>query len=212
MAYRCGNEFSANKRVSQSFYDLSQHIAHELAGSRNSRLHVDANQDERILVYPFFRDAFLALTKDHRTFLRGEESEVKVLRVVTEAIQEHHAKKRIHNGEQHWSFRRVLFLWLNASYCSDVKPDNIMVNWACDENGNKTVTKAALGDFDIPLNLQGGKAVYGPHVLGNAMWCGLEGQTGRGATKASDIYSLWACGKRPHQQVSPPVLGDLQPG
>ncbi|ELQ44146.1 hypothetical protein OOU_Y34scaffold00097g15 [Pyricularia oryzae Y34] len=24
-----------------------------------------------------------------------------------------------------------------------------MVDWTCDENRNKTVTKAALGDFDI---------------------------------------------------------------
>ncbi|CRK24344.1 hypothetical protein BN1708_013929 [Verticillium longisporum] len=30
-----------------------------------------------------------------------------------------------------------------------VKPDNILVNWTCDKEGNKTVTDIALGDFDI---------------------------------------------------------------
>lgn len=71
-----------------------------------------------------------------------------------------------------------------------MKPDNILVDWACDQDGNKTVTKAALGDFDIALKLEDGKPLYGPHAVGNAMWRSPEAQTGRGVTKASDVFSF----------------------
>ncbi|AEO58481.1 kinase-like protein [Thermothelomyces thermophilus ATCC 42464] len=163
----CGNESFVFKHVSQPFYDLSQHLALEFAGSSRLRVHVDANQDERILVYPYFRNTLLALIKEDPDFPPAER--VKVLRVVAEAIQELHSKDWIHN---------------------DVKPDNILVDWACDEDGNKTVTKAALGDFDIALKLEGAKPLYGPHAVGNAMWRSPEAQTGRGVTKASDVFSF----------------------
>jgi serine/threonine protein kinase len=71
-----------------------------------------------------------------------------------------------------------------------VKPDNILVNWTCDEEGNKTVTDATLGDFDISFKLEHGKALQTPFAIGNAMWRSPEGQTGRGVTKASDVYSF----------------------
>jgi serine/threonine protein kinase len=71
-----------------------------------------------------------------------------------------------------------------------VKPDNILVNWTSDDSGKKTVTDVALGDFDIAFKSEGGKARETPHAIGNAMWRSPEGQTGRGVTKASDIFSF----------------------
>jgi len=73
---------------------------------------------------------------------------------------------------------------------ADVKPDNIFVNWTCDQEGNKTVSDVALGDFDIAFKLGGGKPRQTPYAIGNAMWRSPEGQTGRGVTKASDIFSF----------------------
>jgi serine/threonine protein kinase len=72
----------------------------------------------------------------------------------------------------------------------DVKPDNILVNWTCDKDGNKTVTDVALGDFDIAFKSEGGESRQTPYAIGNAMWRSPEGQTGRGVTKASDIFSF----------------------
>jgi serine/threonine protein kinase len=72
----------------------------------------------------------------------------------------------------------------------DVKPDNILVNWTCDKDGNKTVTDVALGDFDIAFKSEGGESRQTPYAIGNAMWRSPEGQTGRGVTQASDIFSL----------------------
>lgn len=71
-----------------------------------------------------------------------------------------------------------------------MKPDNILVNWTCDKDGNKTVTDVALGDFDIAFKSEGGESRQTPFAIGNAMWRSPEGQTGRGVTKASDIFSF----------------------
>lgn len=71
-----------------------------------------------------------------------------------------------------------------------MKPDNILVNWTCDKDGNKTVTDVALGDFDIAFKPEGGESRQTPYAIGNAMWRSPEGQTGRGVTKASDIFSF----------------------
>lgn len=73
---------------------------------------------------------------------------------------------------------------------ADVKPDNILVNWTCDEHDNKIVTDVALGDFDIAFKSEGGEPLQTPYAIGNAMWRSPEGQTGRGVTKASDIFSF----------------------
>jgi serine/threonine protein kinase len=73
---------------------------------------------------------------------------------------------------------------------ADVKPDNILVNWTCDREGNKTVTDVALGDFDIAFNSEGGESRQTPYAIGNVMWRSPEGQTGKGVTKASDMFSF----------------------
>lgn len=73
---------------------------------------------------------------------------------------------------------------------TDIKPDNILLNWTCDNEGNETVTDVALGDFDIACKLEDGQVLQTPYAIGNAMWRSPEGQTGTGVTKASDIFSF----------------------
>lgn len=75
-----------------------------------------------------------------------------------------------------------------STFSADVKPDNILINCTCDDNGNKTVTDVALGDFDIAFKLEPGLLLR--YAIGNVMWRSLEGQTASGVTKASDIYSF----------------------
>ncbi|KAK5634965.1 hypothetical protein RRF57_010677 [Xylaria bambusicola] len=163
-----GNEPFVFKRVrSRPLYDLFLHLAAEFAGSRRLRMHIDRSQDEGILVYPYFTGTLLGLIQED-PHLRSAEKK-KILQCVGEAIQELHAKDWVH---------------------IDIKPDNIFLNWTCDREGNKTITDVALGDFDIAFKIKDGKPLYGPHAIGNAMWRSPEGQTGRGVTKASDIYSF----------------------
>lgn len=78
----------------------------------------------------------------------------------------------------------------DQSILADVKPDNILVNWSCDKEGNKTVSNVTLGDFDLAFKLEASEPRQTPYAIGNAMWRSPEGQTGRGVTKASDIFSF----------------------
>lgn len=78
----------------------------------------------------------------------------------------------------------------NHAVLIDLKPDNILVNWTCDEQGNQVVTDAVLGDFDIAFKSEGGEPLQTPYAIGNAMWRSPEGQTGIGVTKASDVFSF----------------------
>ena len=71
-----------------------------------------------------------------------------------------------------------------------MKPDNILVEWACDEHGKKRVTNAVLGDFDIAFKPEGGTPLRTRYAIGNVMWRSPEGQTARGVTKALDVFSF----------------------
>jgi serine/threonine protein kinase len=77
-----------------------------------------------------------------------------------------------------------------ADSITDVKPDNILVNWTDDGQGNKSVTDVVLGDFDIAFQLKDNESLQTPHAQGNAMWRSPEAQTGSGVSKASDVYSF----------------------
>ncbi|RDL33087.1 uncharacterized protein BP5553_08526 [Venustampulla echinocandica] len=65
-----------------------------------------------------------------------------------------------------------------------------MIDWTCDDQGNQVVTDVALGDFDIAFKMQDHKPLRTHYAIGNVMWRSPEGQTGRGVTKASDVYSF----------------------
>jgi hypothetical protein len=74
-----------------------------------------------------------------------------------------------------------------------------LINWTYENEGNNIVTDVALGDFDIAFKLENKEPRQTPFAIGNVMWRSPEGQTGRGVTKASDIFSFGLV-------VSKPVL------
>ncbi|OTA31716.1 hypothetical protein BTJ68_08680 [Hortaea werneckii EXF-2000] len=152
------------KRVTRPFYDLSKRLASEFGSSSRLRMHVDCNDEEAVLVFPYYETTLLALIQGDPEF--PTEGRMKVLRQVGEAIQELHRKD-----------------WMHL----DVKPDNVLVNCNTNEEGCKAVADAALGDFDLFCQA---KPLHTPYAIGNFMWRSPEGQTGRGVTKASDIYSF----------------------
>ncbi|KZL64541.1 kinase-like protein [Colletotrichum tofieldiae] len=163
---KSGNQSFVVKRVPKAFYRLSMRLADEFAGSRRLRIHIDCNNEEGILVYPYYGSTLLSLIQEDQDFPVLERK--KILRATGEAIQELHSKDWMH---------------------SDVKPDNILVNWTYDNHGLKLVTDVALGDFDIAHKSEAGQPRQTPYAIGNAMWRSPEGQTGT-VTKASDIFSL----------------------
>ena len=59
-------------------------------------MHIDCNEEESILVYPYFKDTFLALNQKDPDLPVLERK--KILRLVGEAIQELHSKDWVHLG------------------------------------------------------------------------------------------------------------------
>jgi hypothetical protein len=69
---------------------LSQNLKSEFAGSGRLRMHIDYNQEERVLVYKYFRHTLLALVMEYPDFPAAEIK--KILRYTGEAIKELHDK------------------------------------------------------------------------------------------------------------------------
>lgn len=59
-------------------------------------MHIDCDQEDSILVYPYFRSTLLALIQEDPDFPLAERK--KILRRIGEAIQELHGKNWIHIG------------------------------------------------------------------------------------------------------------------
>ncbi|KAK1672242.1 kinase-like domain-containing protein [Colletotrichum godetiae] len=155
------------KSVTKEDYDLSLRLATHFASCRRLRMHTDCNPEEGILIYPYYQDTLLSLIEGDGNLPTAERK--KILRGTAEAIQELHTKGWIH---------------------CDIKPDNILVNWTCDDQGTKTVTDVALGDFDIAYELPSGQLSRRTRsAIGNVMWRSPEGQTGI-TSKASDVFSF----------------------
>lgn len=59
-------------------------------------MHIDYNEEEGVLIYPYFRSTLLGLIQGNPGFPLAERK--KILRCVGEAIQELHSKDWIHIG------------------------------------------------------------------------------------------------------------------
>lgn len=61
-----------------------------------------------------------------------------------------------------------------------VRPDNVLVNWGCDEVAKKAIGNVALGDSDIAFKPEHGEPRETSYAIGDVMWQSPEGHMGRG--------------------------------
>lgn len=83
--------------MSDPFFQLSRELKDEFAGTQKLRSHVDHNEQERILVYRYFSDTFLSLSRKHPNVPPREIK--KIMRSTAEAVKELHDKDWIHIGK-----------------------------------------------------------------------------------------------------------------
>lgn len=156
------------KKVSSSIFGLSERLSAEFAATSSLRMHVDSNREELILVYRYCTGTLLSLLKEHPGLPKH-----LVRRVVQQVAR---GVKELHDRG-----------WLHL----DLKPDNIMVDWTVDEQGQVELQKVLLSDFDIAFKLpEDGFILRCDQVVGSIFWRSPEGQTGKGLSKASDIYAF----------------------
>ncbi|KAM5502104.1 hypothetical protein McanMca71_004931 [Microsporum canis] len=136
---RSENQNFVLKRVSNSIFDLSLDLKQEFPETRRLRVHIDENEEEKVLVYEYFSDNLLSFIKKY----------------------------------------------------PNVKPDNVMINYTQDKQGQPLPERVALGDLDCSLKMKGDKLLRLPEgiKLGNVMWRSPEAQTGQGIGKHSDVFS-----------------------
>ncbi|KAK3897156.1 kinase-like protein [Staphylotrichum tortipilum] len=163
-----GNEIFLLKHVPRPYFRLcSQWFPLAFANTHRLRLHIDssANDEERVLVYPYFQGTLLDVIDENLS----DANRKTILRHVAEAIQELHSRDWIH---------------------LDIKPQNILVNWTCDSNGTKTITDVALGDFWHAWFLGTQNPRESQYPIGSVKWRSPEAHVGKAMTKASDMYSF----------------------
>ncbi|CAI6291257.1 unnamed protein product [Periconia digitata] len=152
---------------SRKRFDKYLSIAEEIGKSDRLRLPIDFCDEESTIVLPWYQDTLFGFVesrkgKPHNNF-KG------ILRQVMEAVQELHSKGWAH---------------------LDIKPQNIFVDPVISDDGQKTVTNVALGDFHNAAKIGNGSANYYPGPLGQPVWRSIEMHTGQFVCRASDIYAL----------------------
>ncbi|KAI1352742.1 kinase-like protein [Xylaria sp. FL0043] len=155
------------RRPHTFFYKSSLLRADEFRGSRRLRMHIDCNHEEDLLIYPYYKSTLLSLIQNNSDLPWLQRR--KILRHVAEAIKELHSKNWIH---------------------TDIRPDNVFLDWTCDNEGIVTVTNVALGDSDIACQFDDGETCDSPCALGDVTWRSPEAQTRTGVSKALDIFSF----------------------
>lgn len=172
--------------MSESFFKLSRELEKDFADSRRIRMHVHYNEVEHTLVYEYFTSTFLRLLDEHPDLPLSKIK--KILRHTGEAVKELHAKDYIHIGMMRWFPNSSIDTNISAKISSPT------TSWLTGPTMSKAtyykVDKVALGDFDLALKLVNNQPLRGPHAIGNVMWRSPEGQSGKGITKASDVYSF----------------------
>ncbi|TVY80611.1 Cell division control protein 2-like protein [Lachnellula suecica] len=159
------------KRLPESFFELSQEHKRDFPDSRRIRLDVDYNEKEQTVVYEYFKTDLLALVQNNADFPLAARKQI--LFEIGKALQELHGKNWIH---------------------IDVKPNNVMVDWNLDDQGQVQIERVALIDLEVSLKLEGDKLLRIPlpnmQRLGNFMWRSPEAQTGQGIGKPADVFSF----------------------
>lgn len=93
---RCRGETYAVKRVPPSRFGWLQRLETQLRSSQHLRVHTDYNEEENLLIYPFYRSTLLGLIQDYPDF--PPEERRAILRRVGEGLQELHSRDWMHAG------------------------------------------------------------------------------------------------------------------
>lgn len=84
------------KPVSRSIFELSKELKHEFGSNCRIRTHIDHNEEERVLVYEYFKENLLSLVKN--TPHLPIQTRKFILRELGLGLRDVHTKHWIHLG------------------------------------------------------------------------------------------------------------------
>ena len=172
------------KPVSESTLEHLQEFRAEFEAHPRLRNYVDKIENESILVYEYLKTDLLTLVENYPALPLIARK--KILKEIANTLADMHEKNSIHLGTKLPACRS--FDQSSDNPSTDVKPDNIFLNWYVDSSDEFHLGKVVLGDMDCALKLSGEKLLN--YKIGNVMWRSPEGQLGRGVGKPSEVFSF----------------------
>jgi serine/threonine protein kinase len=185
----CGDKAFVLKRLSPSIFAqwFYKHKL-DLPGTHRILAPVDYNVEEKTVVYEYLKEDLLSLVQNNPDFPVAARKQI--LFEVGKALQELHAKNKIHIGMK---LECPIWLEFHSSFILDVQPGHVMVDWSLGQQGQVLIERVALIDPGISMESSGDGLIRLPPFtprLGNWWWRSPEGHTGQGIGKPSDLFSF----------------------
>ncbi|KAF1950066.1 kinase-like protein [Byssothecium circinans] len=158
-----GNQQYVLKSVSKNDFNYFQTMFNDLRRSPYIRVADDAIPDQSMFAYKFFKDHLLSFAQRDVPLPLMK----RILRDSLRGISMLHEKGIVH---------------------TDVKPNNIMLDWN-ETDGNTTVDRVQIADMEDAAYVPDDCAVFGRQV-GNWMWRSPEAHASGKVHKSSDIFSF----------------------
>lgn len=84
------------KKMSDMVFDLALDYKNDFPDSRRLRIHVDENDEEKVVIYEYFDDNLLSFVNKNPNLNLARKW---ILRELGESLKEFHAKNWIHIGK-----------------------------------------------------------------------------------------------------------------
>ncbi|KAH6623704.1 kinase-like domain-containing protein [Chaetomium tenue] len=152
------------KDVQQGDFDYQQELQKPLSAAPNVRTLVDTISDRELLVYPFLTGHLLCFMQKPVSY----DLRKSILRSALTGLAELHDRNIIH---------------------TDIKPDNILVDYDETANQELQVRSVQIGDLESAALLPQNAVIAGV-ITGNQIWRSPEDWTRAKQDTASDIYSF----------------------
>ncbi|MCJ1478355.1 hypothetical protein MMC13_007035 [Lambiella insularis] len=163
---KSGDQSFVLKTLGPSIFKQAKAVRCGLDGCRFVRLPVDIIEESGIVVYEY-RTADLKSFVARRDTLPITQAKL-ILRDVLQGVKEMHDRDWIH---------------------TDLKADNIVIQYTTDGYGQTVIEKVEVADVDNAVFALPGGAIYGTQV-GNLFWRSPEAQIGIRIQKPTDVWSF----------------------
>lgn len=186
-------QFFVLKPLDDQILEINKELKADFHNFDGIRTHIDIILQGQRVVFTWYKENLLVLVNQYmRKYGRPLPLEAgkKILRHIAVALKQLHDKGWTHMGR----ISRILLEYPPLETpggwsATDLKPDNVLVDFFDDGTGHLTIKKVAIADLDLAWKREGNELYRGP-VVGNVLWRSPEAQAGQGVGQFSDVFSF----------------------